>query len=78
MNKLRKLSIYTNDLVKCKKMWIGFTRGDLYMLQTIQAELIKGIDKISFKRENVYCLLTLLGFTTQIIDNNFIVYNGDI
>jgi hypothetical protein len=78
MNKLRKLSIYTNDLVKCKKMGIEFTRGDLYMLQTIQAELIKGIDKISFKRENVYCLLTLLGFITQVIDNNFIVYNGDI
>jgi hypothetical protein len=78
MNKLRKLSVYTNNLSKCKKMGIEFTRGDFFTLQTVYAELQKGIEKISFKRENVFCLLTLLGFTTQIIDNNFIVYNGDI
>jgi hypothetical protein len=78
MNKLRKLSVYTNDLVKCKKMGIEFTRGDLFTLQTVHAELIKGIEKISFKRENVYCLLTLLGFITQVMGNDFIVYNGDI
>lgn len=78
MNNLRTLSVYTNNLSKCKKMGIEFTRCDLFTLQTVQAELVKGIEKISFKRENVFCLLTLLGFITQVIGNEFIVYNGDI
>ena len=41
MYKLRKLSVYTNDIIKCKKMGIEFTRGDFFTLQTVQAELIK-------------------------------------
>ena len=78
MNQLRKLAVYTNNLSKCKRMGIEFTRADFFTLQTVQAELKKGIEKISFRRENVYCLLTLLGFITQVIGNDFIVYNGDI
>ena len=78
MNKLRKLSVYTNDIIKCKKMGIEFTRGDFFTLRTVQAELIKGMEKITFKRENVFCLLTLLGFTTQVINNDFIVYGGSV
>ena len=78
MNKLRTLSVYTNDIVKCKKIGIEFTKADFFTLQTVQAELKKGMEKISFKRENVFCLLTLLGFITQVIGNDFIVYNGDI
>ena len=76
MNKLRKLSVYTNDIIKCKKMGIEFTRGDFFTLRTVQAELIKGMEKVTFKRENVFCLLTLLGFSTQVINNDFIVYGG--
>lgn len=78
MSNLRKLAVYTNDIVKCKKMGIEFTKADFFALQTVQAELQKGIEKISFKRENVYCLLTLLGFITQVMGNDFIVYNGEM
>ena len=78
MNKLRKLSVYTNDIIKCKKMGIEFSRVDFFTLRTVQAELLKGMEKITFKRENVFCLLTLLGFTTQIINNDFIVYGGSV
>ena len=75
---MKKLSVYCNDFVKCKKMGIEFSRGDFFTLQTVQAELIKGMEKITFKRENVFCLLTLLGFTTQIVKNDFIVYGGSV